>query len=63
MFSPISLPVPSQQMTMFFMGEGPAVAGERLATGGRNSHVEAASCNGGGGKGLTQICCVSKRGV
>jgi hypothetical protein len=38
MFSLISLPVPSQQMTMFFMGAAPQVAGGRLATGGGDGY-------------------------
>jgi hypothetical protein len=35
MFSLISLPVPSQQMTMFFIGVAPRIAGGSLAVGGR----------------------------
>src|ERR1700730_6922226 len=39
MFSVISLPVPSQQMTMFLMdAASPRVAGGRLATGGGDGY-------------------------
>jgi hypothetical protein len=45
MFSEISLPVPSQQMTMFLMdADSPQVAGGRLATGGGNGYWDLGGC-------------------
>jgi hypothetical protein len=59
MFSLISLPVPSQQMTMFLMdADSPQVAGGRLATGGGIGH-----CIGVNGSPFLQAPCHGASGI